>query len=86
MSRTAGRPALFTFKEFPLRALLACAAVLVAGAGLAEDLPSLIVPVKVALKAEKWDAAVEAGEKAVKELPDSSEAYLWLGRAYGLRR
>jgi tetratricopeptide (TPR) repeat protein len=39
--------------------------------------------VKEALKAEKWDAAVEAGEKAVKELPESSEAHLWLGRSYG---
>ena len=83
MSRTAGRPALFTFKAIPLRALLACAAVLVAGAGPAAETPSAFVPVKESLKAEKWDAAVEAGEKAVQELPGSAEAYLWLGRAYG---
>lgn len=38
---------------------------------------------KEAFAAEKWDAAVAAGENAVKELPGSSEAHFWLGRAYG---
>jgi tetratricopeptide (TPR) repeat protein len=42
-----------------------------------------IAPIKDAIKAEKWDAAVEAGEKNVKDAPESAEAHLWLGRAYG---
>jgi tetratricopeptide (TPR) repeat protein len=42
-----------------------------------------VAPIKDALKAEKLDAAVEAGEKFVKEAPQSSEAQMWLGRAYG---
>lgn len=83
-ARRAAPPpaAFFTFKETSLRTLLVCAA-LGAGAALAVDAPSPFHPVKEALKAQKWDAAVEAGQKAVKELPDSSEAHLWLGRAYG---
>ncbi|MBK9062362.1 MAG: tetratricopeptide repeat protein [Acidobacteria bacterium] len=47
----------------------------------AED--ARVAPIKAALKAERWDAAVEAGEKLVKEAPESSEAQMWLGRAYG---
>lgn len=82
MSQRTRRPALFTFKNISLWALLVCA-VLGAAAARATETPSAFVPVKEALKAEKWDFAVEAGEKAVKELPDSSEAHLWLGRAYG---
>jgi tetratricopeptide (TPR) repeat protein len=42
-----------------------------------------VTPIKDALKAEKWDTAVEAGEKIVKDAPESAEAHLWLGRAYG---
>lgn len=30
-----------------------------------------------------WDRAVTAAEKSVQMTPDSSEYYLWLGRAYG---
>jgi tetratricopeptide (TPR) repeat protein len=50
---------------------------------LAVDLYSALVPVKEAFADEKWDAAVAAGEYAVKTLPGSSETHLWLGRAYG---
>jgi len=67
----------------PGYALLICAAALGSRSAPAVDVSSALAPVKEALKAEKWDAAVEAGEKAVKELPDSSESHLWLGRAYG---
>jgi tetratricopeptide (TPR) repeat protein len=35
------------------------------------------------MKAEKWDDAVAAGEKAVAESPGDSSAHSWLGRAYG---
>lgn len=108
MSRTPGRPALFTLEEVSLRtpparesATRRAAAVLSAlltfkeiflfsfsfflllsSLAFAADSPS-VEPIKVALRAEKWDAAVEAGEKLVKEAPESSEAHLWLGRAYG---
>jgi len=74
---------LFILKEVALQAVLVCAAALGSGAAQAADTSSVFIPVKEALKAEKWDAAVEAGEKAVKELPESSEAHLWLGRSYG---
>lgn len=62
-------------------AFAALALVLTLPAPAADDLR--IEPVKAALKAEKWDAAVEAGEKLVREAPESAEAHLWLGRAYG---
>lgn len=62
-------------------ALAAFALALTLPAPAAED--PRVEPVKVALKAEKWDAAVEAGEKLVKEAPENAEAHLWLGRAYG---
>ena len=78
------RSSLSTVKEISLRTLLICAAVLGARTAPAEDAaPSPFAPVKEAFKAQNWDAAVEAALKAVKELPDSSEAHLWLGRAYG---
>jgi tetratricopeptide (TPR) repeat protein len=64
-----------------MKLVLAALALALAPAAAAED--PRIAPVKDALKAEKWDAAVEAGEKLVKEAPGSSEAHLWLGRAYG---
>lgn len=82
MSKRAWRPAVFPFKEISLRTLLVCAT-LAGGTAGAADVASAFVPVKEALKAEKWDAAVEAGEMAVKAAPESSEAHLWLGRAYG---
>jgi tetratricopeptide (TPR) repeat protein len=68
--------------KIPLRTLLICAA-LFPQAAPAADASFAFVPVREALKAEKWDAAIEAGEKTVKELPESSEAHLCLGRAYG---
>lgn len=93
MSKTAGQPAahatrgaarppaaLFTFKEISL--FLFSFSVLLSSLAFAADSPS-VEPVKAALKAEKWDAAVETGEKLVKEAPESAEAHLWLGRAYG---
>jgi tetratricopeptide (TPR) repeat protein len=77
------RNPLFTFKGSFLRALLICAAALGTRAAPAADASSAFVTVKEALKAENWDGAVVAGERAVQELPDSSEAHVWLGRAYG---
>ncbi|MCM3875920.1 MAG: tetratricopeptide repeat protein [Thermoanaerobaculia bacterium] len=71
-----------TSEKDSLRALLVCAT-LAARVAMGADVSSAFVPVKEALKAGKLDAAVEAGVKAVKDLPDSSEAHLWLGRAYG---
>ena len=32
---------------------------------------------------QKWDRAIEAGEKAVSIAPNNSEYHMWLGRAYG---
>jgi tetratricopeptide (TPR) repeat protein len=37
------------------------------------------------LKLRRWNDAVDQMEEAVKEGPDSSEAHLWLGRAYGMK-
>jgi Flp pilus assembly protein TadD len=65
-----------------LRALVFAAA-LTAPAAAAADLPALVLPVKDAIREEKWDAAVAAGERAVKEMPKNSSAHLWLGKAYG---
>ena len=79
MIKKIWRPAVFPFKEISLRALLICTACSAA----ASETPAAFVPVQEALKAERWDMAVEAGEKAVREQPESSEAHLWLGRAYG---
>jgi tetratricopeptide (TPR) repeat protein len=64
-----------------MKIVLAALALALAFPAAAED-PG-IAPVKAALKAEKWDTAVEAGEKLVKDAPESAEAHLWLGRAYG---
>lgn len=72
----AGRFARLSFKEVFLFSIF------LSSFALAAD-PPFLEPVKSALKAEKWDAAIEAGEKAVKEAPTSAEAHLWLGRAYG---
>jgi Tfp pilus assembly protein PilF len=79
MSKRIWQPAVFPFNEISLRALLICTAF----SAPAAEVSSAFLPVKEALKAEKWDAAIEAGEKAVKAAPESSEANLWLGRAYG---
>jgi tetratricopeptide (TPR) repeat protein len=38
---------------------------------------------RAALKAENWDAAVAAGEQALREAPDSSVAHRLLGQAFG---
>ncbi len=32
---------------------------------------------------QKWDLAIQAGEKAVSIAPNNSEYHMWLGRAYG---
>jgi len=83
LARLAGRPAPFTLKEVSLRFLIVCAGAVCARSAPAIDLYTALAPVKEAFSAEKWDAAVAAGENAVKALPGSSEAHLWLGRAYG---
>jgi Flp pilus assembly protein TadD len=75
--------ALFTFKEISLCALLVCSSALGAEAALAAETPSAFIPVKEALKAEKWEAAVEAGQKAVRDAPESSAAHRLLGQAFG---
>ncbi|MCM3876822.1 MAG: hypothetical protein NEA02_10425, partial [Thermoanaerobaculia bacterium] len=74
-------PALFTFKEISLF-VFSSLCLLFSSPAFAADSP-LVEPVKAALKAEQLDAAVAAGEKAVKEQPENAEAHLWLGRAYG---
>lgn len=78
---------LFTFKEVSLRTVLVCAALLAAAlpASVArgDDPTPFILQAKEALKAGTLDLAVEAGEKAVRAAPESSEAHLWLGRSYG---
>jgi len=76
------RSPLFTFKEISLRSLFVCAA-LAARAAIGADVSPAFVPVKEALKAEKWDAAVEAGQKAVRDAPGSSTAHRLLGQAFG---
>jgi Tfp pilus assembly protein PilF len=49
----------------------------------AAELPPPVATVREALDAERWDEAIAAGESAVKELPESAVAHLWLGKAYG---
>ena len=91
MSKTAGRPlsatrraeskpaALFTFKEvFLFLFFLPLLSLRVLNAA-----PPHVDEVRAAMTAENWDAAVEAGEKAVAESPESAPAHSWLGRAYG---
>ena len=82
-ARDARRSALFTFKEISLRTLLVCATALGAAGASATETPAAFVPVKEALKAERWDAAVEAGQKAVRDAPGSSTAHRLLGQAFG---
>jgi Flp pilus assembly protein TadD len=81
-TRRAARPpaALFTLKEISLFLLLF--ALVFASLAFAADPPAL-EPVRAALKAEDWDAAVEAGQKAVREEPASSTAHRLLGQAFG---
>ena len=77
--RAAGAPSpLFTFKEISLFLF----ALVFSSLAFAADSPSL-EPVRAALKAERWDAAVEAGQKAVREEPGSSTAHRLLGQAFG---
>jgi tetratricopeptide (TPR) repeat protein len=87
LARIAWRPALFTFEEVSLRTVLVCAAALAAvlrpSIAFCDDPAPFILQAKEALKAGTLDLAVEAGEKAVRAGPESSEAHLWLGRAYG---
>jgi tetratricopeptide (TPR) repeat protein len=52
-----------------------------AGADPSPD-PQLAL-LRAAVEEGKTDLAIEAGEKAVKRAPESAEAWLWLGRAYG---
>src|SRR5512135_1422678 len=49
---------------------------------LAADAPH-VGEARAALKAENWEAAVEAGQKAVRDAPGSSTAHRLLGQAYG---
>ena len=75
---------LFTLDEVSLRTLFICcvAAMAVAGAAPAVEVPHLD-EARTAMGVEDWDAAVAAGEAAVKESPDAAAAHSWLGRAYG---
>jgi Flp pilus assembly protein TadD len=81
-TRVAARlpAAFFTFKEIPLFLFSFC--LLLSPLAFAADSP-LVQPVKDALKAEKWEAAVEAGQKAVREEPGNSTAHRLLGQAFG---
>lgn len=81
-TRSAARPpaALFTLKEIPL--CFFSFALVFSSPALAADSPS-IESVRAALKAESWDAAVEAGQRAVREAPESSAAHRLLGQAFG---
>jgi tetratricopeptide (TPR) repeat protein len=77
----ARRPAaLFTFKEISL--FLFLFGLVFSSPAFAADSPS-VESVRGALKAESWDAAVEAGQKAVREEPGSSAAHRLLGQAFG---
>jgi Flp pilus assembly protein TadD len=81
--RAAAPPAaLFTFKEISLFLSFFSFALVFSSPALAADSPSL-EPVRAALKAEKWETAVEAGQRAVREEPESSAAHRLLGQAFG---
>ena len=76
------RSSLFPFKANSLRflwALLICTAFSAA----ASETPAAFLPIKEALKAQKWEEAVEAGQKAVRDAPESSTAHRLLGQALG---
>jgi tetratricopeptide (TPR) repeat protein len=72
--------AVFTFKEVFF--FLFLSSFLLSSAAIAGG-PPHVDEVRAAMKAEKWDDAVAAGEKAVAESPQSTPAHSWLGRAYG---
>jgi Flp pilus assembly protein TadD len=73
--------ALFTFKEV-FSSLFLFLSFLPWSAASASGPPN-VDEVRAALKAEKWDAAVEAGQKAVREQPESAAAHRLLGQAFG---
>ena len=76
--------ALFTFKEIFFLLFLASLflfSLLLSPTAIAGG-PS-VDEVRAALKAEKWEAAVEAGQNAVLDAPDSSVAHRLLGQAFG---
>lgn len=85
--RAAAPPAaLFTFKEISSSLFLSPSLLLlflllrfdaIAGG------PPNLEEVRAALKAEQWEAAVEAGQKAVRDAPGSSTAHRLLGQAFG---
>lgn len=79
-TRSAARQpaALFTFKEISLFLF----GLVFSSPAFAADSPS-VESVRGALKAESWDAAVVAGQKAVREEPGSSVAHRLLGQAFG---
>jgi tetratricopeptide (TPR) repeat protein len=50
-----------------------------------EALPPLVAEVRTQLGANDLDAAVEAAERAVEELPQDARAWFWSGRAHGMQ-
>lgn len=46
------------------------------------DAPALNLLSRSYFAMQKWDPAIEAGEKAVSIAPNNSEYHMWLGRAY----
>jgi tetratricopeptide (TPR) repeat protein len=83
-ARLAAAPpaALFTFKETFSSLFLFLLLSLLLSPRLFAGPPHLD-EVRAAMKAERWDDAVAAGERAVAESPDDAAAHSWLGRAYG---
>lgn len=81
-TRRASAPpaALFTFKE--ISSSLFLFSFLLSSAAFAGGPPN-VDDVRAALKAENWEAAVEAGQRAVEEAPGSSTAHRLLGQAFG---
>lgn len=75
---TTGGSTLFSFKEISLFIVV----LVFSSRMFAADSPS-VEPVRAALNAERWDAAVEAAQKAVGEEPGNSTAHRLLGQAFG---
>lgn len=84
VTRRAAAPpaALFTFKEIFSLLFFSFLSFLFSAAAIASG-PSHVDEVRAALKAERWEAAVEAGQRAVRDAPGSSAAHRLLGQAYG---
>ncbi len=82
--RATARPsALLTFEEiFFLLFLFSLFSSLVLSSAAIAGGPS-VDEIRAALKAEQWEAAVEAGQKAVRDAPGSSAAHRLLGQAFG---